>query len=139
MTKKQIRHRLEEVKTKLRKLRELVERQEKGLQQQIDTIKFNKSKIAPLEGELYELNQKLKNKDYDEEVVTISDHAIVRYLERVVGMDIEAIKKEIWPMGYLDIRGLKSVPVNRKDGSYSHSVKIQEDCITTILSHKEKE
>lgn len=50
-------------------------------------------KLRRTERELIKL--KLKKCRQDKTDLRVSDHAIVRYLERVVGMDIEACKKEM--------------------------------------------
>lgn len=44
---------------------------------------------------LKELNRRLESLRHKKKKPTISDHAIVRYLERVKGMDIVAVKAEM--------------------------------------------
>lgn len=62
----------------------------------------------------------------------ISDHAIVRYLERVKGLDIEAIRKEIlpeiaikavtlWGNGYYPIGG-------------THQIRVKNGSVITVLA-----
>ena len=66
----------------------------------------------------------------------ISDHAIVRYLERVKGMDIEAIKKEILPPHVhadTKVMGNGYYPVNGK-----HKVRVKNGVVITVFTPKMK-
>lgn len=44
-----------------------------------------------------------RGKEEKKQEITISDHAMVRYLERVKGIDIEEIRKEILTENVLDL------------------------------------
>lgn len=64
----------------------------------------------------------------------ISDHAVVRYLERVKGMDIAAIKKEILPddvAAKTKIGGNGYYPVNGQ-----HKVRVKNGTVITVFSPK---
>lgn len=68
--------------------------------------------------------------------VIVSEHAILRYLERVRGLDLEQVKKEIAPehiLGRVRALGNGEYPV----GS-SHTLKIQDSTVVTILTKEEK-
>lgn len=45
--------------------------------------------------EITTLNQKIKNIEESNKDIVVSEHDILRYLERVKGIDIEELKKEI--------------------------------------------
>lgn len=51
---------------------------------------LRKKKLEKLEAELERCNKQ-------ERGITVTDHAIVRYIDRVLGINIEDIKKEITP------------------------------------------
>ena len=69
--------------------------------------------------------------------VIVSEHAILRYLERVYGMDIEAWKREILPESL--------IPTIEKLGrsgdfpaSEKHRVRLSRGVVVTILTKDEK-
>jgi hypothetical protein len=65
----------------------------------------------------------------------VTDHAIVRYLERHKGLDIEAIKGEIFTLANAgkEIEGSDRV----KNGSAVLAIRKEARAITTILNDKE--
>jgi recombination DNA repair RAD52 pathway protein len=72
----------------------------------------------------------------DGAMTRVSDHAIVRYLERVKGLDIEAIKKEILP------DALSRAAKKMGNGFYpvngTHKVRIKNQVVITVLNPKMK-
>jgi len=64
----------------------------------------------------------------------ISDHAIVRYLERVKGLDIDEIRKEILP-DYVRAKtkamGNGYYPVNG-----THKIRVKNDMVITVFTPK---
>jgi hypothetical protein len=63
----------------------------------------------------------------------ISDHAVVRFLERVEGLDIDAVKHDIVPekvMEQLEELGYSNgvYPVNK-----THKVRVKDRTVVTIL------
>lgn len=63
-----------------------------GLQSQFNTLKSDLDrKRSKLKGLKQKLNDALKGN----ETPIVSEHAILRYLERVKGIDIEAVRNEI--------------------------------------------
>lgn len=68
--------------------------------------------------------------------VIVSEHALLRYLERVKGVDIEALKKEIAPehiLGRVRAMGNGEYPVGG-----THTLKVQDSTIVTVLTKEEK-
>ena len=63
--------------------------------------------------------------------VEVSDHAIVRYMERVLGMDINAIRREIVPERVKKIiatLGGGKIPVNNE-----FSIRVFNNTVVTVL------
>lgn len=63
------------------------------------------------------IKHKLKKVRDDGASLLVSDHAVVRYLERVVGVDVEACKKEIiskLPKDYKPDKAVELVDINDK-------------------------
>lgn len=113
----------------------------KGVKAQIDTlqaeIEITKNKISQLQREqttktkqIAVLKQKLKSTS-EKTTLTLSDHAIVRYLERVKGIDIEAAKSEI--LNEDVIKMVKTLGGKGKFPIGSHQLVINNYTISTIL------
>ncbi|MBK68008.1 MAG: hypothetical protein CMP22_07765 [Rickettsiales bacterium] len=58
-----------------------------------EDVKRRQRRISLLEREAVEIAKRLSNKKNN--IPRISDHALVRYLERVKKIDVDAIRKEI--------------------------------------------
>lgn len=56
----------------------------------------SKNRATAIQSELDKRAAKQRSRPRPTEKPTISDHAIVRYLQRVKGMDIAAIEQEMW-------------------------------------------
>lgn len=63
-----------------------------GLQTQFDTTK---SDLDRKRGRLKAMKQKLHEALKQNDTPVVSEHAMLRYLERVKGIDLDAIRKEI--------------------------------------------
>lgn len=98
-----------------------------------------KAKDAQLDIEKYR-NQM---KGIDDEInrlrinIVVSEHAFVRFFERVLGHDLEEIKEQILPPDVMAlVQGLG-------DGSYpvgtTHRVKIKNNTVVTVLTKDEKD
>lgn len=65
--------------------------------------------------------------------VQVSDHAVLRYLERIKGLDLEAIKKEIMP------GGSQRLPKALGNGTYpvhnSHRFRVVDGVVVTVLPY----
>lgn len=101
-----------------------------ALRNQVDDIQkqlsLNKQQITKINITIFDLKTKV-----DKEI-EVSEHAILRYLERVIGMDIEAIKDKICT------KELKSmVEILGNNGTYpvdNFRVKMKDSTIVTILN-----
>ena len=68
----------------------------------------------------------------------VTDHAIVRYMERIHGISREQLELEITGCSRIPRRLPSGIqPVVRGDGGV-HYVKIVNDCIVTVYMHKPK-
>jgi hypothetical protein len=55
-------------------------------------MKFDRSQLDSLNSRISVIRQKIKGQN---ETLTVSDHAIVRYIERVIGDDIPTMKQTL--------------------------------------------
>jgi len=109
----------------------------KDLKKQIDDaqMKLNMKikQIADLRKEITDLNALISairgkiNQIQSFETLEVSDHAIIRWLERFRGVDIEEIKNEI-----LDETTVKLISALGVDGRYNKRV-VKRGVIVTIL------
>ena len=65
--------------------------------------------------------------------VVISEHACLRYAERILGMDVEAIKRDILPD---DVRRQILILGNGVFPCKTHAVKVQNNVVVTIIPPK---
>lgn len=87
-------------------------------------IQAERADLASIDHEI----QKLKAKQRD---LVISEHAILRYLERVWGMDIEAIKQEMVPPTAREaIRALG----NGLFPAGKHKIRVRDGVVVTVTS-----
>lgn len=78
---------------------------------------------------LNDVKNKIKKVE-DNSNIMISDHAILRYLERIMGIDIEMIKKEILPekaKQTIQALGNGTYPINNK-----YKIVVKNNTIVTI-------
>lgn len=68
---------------------------EKELSSNKETIAEEQRKGQKLLKELREIEDELEMLERKKGKVAVTDHAVVRYLERVAGVDIDAVKREI--------------------------------------------
>lgn len=67
--------------------------------------------------------------------IGFSLHAVLRYLERVWGINEKELSEAILPKRYrraAEGLGVKSIDIPDRDGVYSHTVKIRENSVATI-------
>jgi len=71
-------------------------RKKKSIESEIEEEKYKREnqdeKIRKLNSELYKVNKRINNLTKN---VVVSEHAIVRYMERVMGVDIQEIRDKI--------------------------------------------
>lgn len=85
-------------KTREQKLEE-AQREQHRLKEQrkpiITEVNRSKRKLRKINSEISKVGQRIYNLKHDGDVPEITDHAIVRYLERVKGVDILELKAEV--------------------------------------------
>lgn len=64
-------------------------------------------------------------------MATISDHAVIRFLERVYGVDIEAVKREMQSPALDAAERIGCRTIKRADGT---RLKLRDGVVTTVLS-----
>jgi len=93
-------------------------------------------KISGEQKDLGSIRSQIEKLTRKKKAVVVSEHAILRYLERVKGVDIEAAKKEILPAAVAGVAaelGTGEFPVG------THSVKVKDSVVVTILTNEKKE
>ena len=90
------------------------------------------SQIADLERRAYKLRA---DADRIEGRLTVSDHALVRYVERAYGLDLDAVRAEIAPPE------LHAVAARLGDGEFpveggagTHYAVVTDGCVVTVLT-----
>lgn len=125
---------LKGIETELKKNRKNIS----ALVGQKNKLKTERDKeVSKISKEINEIERKVKELENKRKILTsdvvITEHAILRYLERVKGVDIEAIKKEILPdytLGYI-------LGVGMNSGKYpagTHKVVLSGNIITTVIN-----
>jgi hypothetical protein len=79
----------------------------------------------------------LKVKKISNQSITVTEHAILRFLERVKGIDMEEVKKEIVsPLTLMQIKALGSgyYPGEYEDTSFK--VRVKDNAVVTVLTGK---
>ena len=117
--------------------REQADRRLKALQEESTAlnqkITAEHREISGIDAKISQLQAKAKNQTKS---VLITEHAILRYLERVKGLDLDQVKKEMVPeLVIAKIRALGN-------GEYpvgTHSVKVKDNTVITILTKEEKD
>lgn len=117
--------------------REQVERRLKALQEESaalnQKISAEHREMSGIDAKISQLQAKAKNQT---KTVLITEHAILRYLERVKGVDLVQVKKEMVPdlvTQQIRAMGNGEYPVG------THSVKVKDNTVITILTKEEKE
>lgn len=76
--------------------------------------KLRRTELALIQDKLKAVRQQYKD-------IQVTDHAIVRYLERVIGLDIEACKQEMLkklPKGYKHSDDIQAIKLDNSDLQY---------------------
>lgn len=111
----------------------MVVRRMQGLRAEISALD---EKISAEQRDLNAIDRQIVKLKEKNKAIMISEHAILRYLERVKGVDIEAVKKEMMPEAVvktIQALGPGEYPVG------THSVKVKDNTVVTILTKEEKE
>jgi hypothetical protein len=112
--------------------RDQVERRLKALREELSVLdqkmRTEQRDLGSIDAQMSRLKQKNK-------VIVISEHAILRYLERVKGVDIEATKREIMPPSAAKAAQALG-PGEYQAGT--HSIKVKDNVVVTILTKLEK-
>ena len=113
---------------------ELLEAKIDKVRKKMENLKLEKSN---LEKQIHKLRTEKKCKEIEEEKLEVSDHAVVRYMKRVIGFDVDNLRQEI-------IKG-KS-PKKLPDGKYplthnnskKYVVVVKNNIVVTVLAEDEE-
>ena len=121
MTRKQIEQELAKVKQNIVSIRQSIEDRTKRLNRCYDMAQAFEASLREMDEPSVEIK--------------ISDHAIIRYLERVKGWNIDSLREEILPKRLWRVAsgmGLRSLAVKDAEGRHTHTVKLRGDMVTTV-------
>ncbi|MFA5216285.1 hypothetical protein [Sulfuricurvum sp.] len=90
-----------------------------------------KMEIATKEKQIKEVEEKIHKLKGANETIIVSEHAILRYLERVYKLDLEKIKHEILPDR---IAAQAKVIGNGRYGVIDHTLLIKDNVVVTVIT-----
>ena len=90
-----------------------------------------KMEIATKEKQIKEVEEKIHKLKGANENIIVSEHAIIRYLERVYRLDLEKIKQEILPER---IAAQAKIIGNGRYGVIDHTLLIKDNVVVTVLT-----
>lgn len=122
--------------------KESVEKKMKNIEEELSYLLGQKSqkKEYVISDVFYseELRDKIKgyNKSIEKIKITVSEHGLLRYLERIKGIDIEQVKKEMIPKELLEFSEQEIKELNFEKQGIKYIVKGNN--IVTVIKKKEK-
>lgn len=133
---------LKKLQTETRQLRSKIGQIEADKREITKELKTAKEKVSSIQGELTakdreiaqatkrltEIEKSINGKTGNQ--VVVSEHAMLRYIERVLGIDLEELQQKILPPGNAD--AISSLG----DGTYpigEHRIKVKSGTIVTVL------
>lgn len=116
---------LKQLQSQLDGLNKTIQAADEAIKQQKDEVSRMHARRAKLQHQIQNLSAK--------GTIVISEHAILRYCQRVLGLDLDAVRAEILDD---ETRGLIQ---NLGNGTYpvgtSHRVKVRGSTVTTVLDY----
>ena len=113
----------------------------KVIEDDIESLANQKKNILGTISSKNKLKKKLKaeldkSKFEDDGDVIVSDHAIVRYLERIEGIDIEAIRKKIIGDGRINqaVKTLENGSFPSEDGTFT--LRVRDKVVVTVIKNE---
>ena len=115
------------------KLKELQKRKS-SLEDEIKIVLEKKTPLCQMEtdlrGRLKNIISRIESLKQKDSKTIITEHAILRYLERIIGIDIEAVKKEILPE---EVEQLIKVMPNGTFQCITHKIVVKDNTIVTVI------
>lgn len=112
-----------------------------GYQAELEILKTKeqgiKQEIISKKSSINTINQRIANLSKNNEEIIVSEHAILRYIERVVGIDVDKIVEQILPEEtkiYIENLGNGNYPIN--DGEFR--IVVKDRVVVTVLSDDEE-
>jgi len=100
-----------------------------------DERKILSEQILKGESQIAKMRKEIEDLKNEENGIIVSEHAILRYFERVLGFNIEDVKKQILPD---DVH--HKIKLLGGSGSYpvdNYRIKVKDGVIVTILTEEE--
>jgi hypothetical protein len=123
------------INTQISTLPALRERRQALLQER-DTIRSAQStggkRISAIDSELGQLDAEIRGlRPYH---FRVSDHALLRYLERCKGLDVEALREELLPKDQNVIEAMNKLGSGTYPVGTTHRIVLKVDTIVTVLT-----
>jgi hypothetical protein len=80
--------------------------------------------------------QRLRESTKKAKAVMVSEHSILRYLERVRGVDLDQVKKEIMPEA--TIQRIRAMGNGEYPVGGSHTLRVRDNTVITVLTKEER-
>jgi chromosome segregation ATPase len=123
-----------------RELKELQTRRDRH-QEKLKLLKTQRSDIDRQIGQeskcVDEINRQIASLSESRKEIVVSEHAILRYIERVMGISIDEMKAKVLPVKTREL--LKSMPSNGTFPVDTHLVKLKDGVVVTVLAEGEVE
>jgi chromosome segregation ATPase len=100
-----------------------------------DKISNLDKRTTAINKEVEEINAALATQE--PEIPTITDHALIRFIERRYSLDIEAIKQEILPSDPNVMRAMKTLGKGTFPVNDSHRIVLKGNTIVSVLPLKD--
>lgn len=125
MTRAELEHQLADLERQIKKVSDNISRNQKNLTR------------------LSNMKEAVTNslKEAENEPVRVSDHAVVRYIERVWGLNLDNIHKAILPPRYHDAvqgLGIRTLVIMNDEEKFSHRLKIRNGTVVTVLEEDQR-
>ncbi|WP_124057937.1 hypothetical protein [Vaginisenegalia massiliensis] len=100
------------------------------------TVKNIKQELVTKKMNLNQIKQKINNLSKDSEGILISEHAIIRYFERVMGLNLEDITEKILPISdakLIENLGNGHYPINQGE----FKIIVKNGVVVTLYTNEE--
>lgn len=103
---------------------------ERALEEKKAVIAQHQRECNKLQKELYSIDEEIEMLERQKGKIAVTDHAVVRYMERVSGVDVDAIREEIRQL-VPSRKGLEGITdLNVFKGS--HKLVIKDNAVVTV-------
>lgn len=123
--------------SRLKKLQTLAATVKTRLDQKKELQRNLCREVNVLTNELKDIDKEIQEASLVNSPILVSDHAVLRYFERVLGFDIDEIKARIIPeevQKQVDHFGGGAFPVNNQDDLPPFRIRVRNNIVVTVLT-----